>query len=199
MGSIISNSQSAFVKGRYNLDGVVILNESIMEAKKKKMGRTFFKIDFAKHMEKVDEGVFVFSLGKYTGERVVYQRFQNGEGIETRRSNVSFLFLIIAEGLNALVERAIARELLVPAKIGNDKIQLALLQYADDTIFIVDPEERNVTAMRNILLLFQFMSGLAVNFEKSSLMGVGMAEERLRGGRRCLDVEWALSPLAISA
>ncbi|XP_057791321.1 uncharacterized protein LOC131008462 [Salvia miltiorrhiza] len=157
MGSIISNNQSAFVKGRYILDGVVILNESIMEAKKKKMGRTFFKIDFAKAYDSVEwdflDALLVnFSFDSkwrkwmkgclYSASASILvngsstKDFKMERGLRQGDPMSPFCFLIIAEGLNALVERAIARELL-------------------------------------------FMSGLAVNFEKSSIMGVGMAEEKI--------------------
>ncbi|XP_057793139.1 uncharacterized protein LOC131009748 [Salvia miltiorrhiza] len=85
-----------------------------------------------------------------------------------------FLFLIVAEGLNALVERAVERQLLFPVKIGKDEVPITHLQYADDTIFILEADERNVESLKSLLLLFHFVSGLAVNFAKSSLMTVGV-------------------------
>lgn len=48
IGSIISDTQSAFIEGRQMLDSVVILNETIDEAKREGIERLFFKIDFAK-------------------------------------------------------------------------------------------------------------------------------------------------------
>lgn len=48
MEDIISDHQSAFIKGRYILDNVVILNELIEDAKKKRIPSVLFKIDFAK-------------------------------------------------------------------------------------------------------------------------------------------------------
>ncbi|XP_057790363.1 uncharacterized protein LOC131007224 [Salvia miltiorrhiza] len=53
MGSIISDNQSAFVKGRFILDGAVILNEAVVEAKKKRRSWIFFKIDFVKAFDSV--------------------------------------------------------------------------------------------------------------------------------------------------
>ncbi|XP_057803748.1 uncharacterized protein LOC131019082 [Salvia miltiorrhiza] len=43
MDSVISDNQSAFIGGRYILDGVVVLNEVIAEATKKRKGRIIFK------------------------------------------------------------------------------------------------------------------------------------------------------------
>ncbi|XP_057779790.1 uncharacterized protein LOC130998388 [Salvia miltiorrhiza] len=117
MGSIISDNQSAFVKGRFILDGVVILNEAISEAKKKRVGR-----------------------------------------------------------LNEFIERAAERQFLVPANIGKDKVPISHLQYADDTIFLLEVDDRNMESVKKLLILFQFVSGLAVNFDKSCLLTVGVDE-----------------------
>lgn len=45
-----------FLLDRLIHDGVVILNEAIEEAKKKKVARIFFKIDFAKVYDSVEWG-----------------------------------------------------------------------------------------------------------------------------------------------
>ncbi|XP_057774960.1 uncharacterized protein LOC130993941 [Salvia miltiorrhiza] len=75
-----------------------------------------------------------------------------------------------------LIERAAERQLLVPTKIGKDKVPISHLQYADDTIFLLEADDRNVESVKKLLILFQFVSGLAVNFEKSSLLTVGVDE-----------------------
>ncbi|XP_057774799.1 uncharacterized protein LOC130993778 [Salvia miltiorrhiza] len=90
-----------------------------------------------------------------------------------------FLFLIVAEGLNSLIEKATEKHLVCPARLGRDKIPISHLQYVDDTIFILDEDERNATVIKNLLLLFQFLSGLAVNFDKSSIMGISVNEEKV--------------------
>lgn len=54
LDSIISKNQSAFVGNKYILD--LVLNEAIDEAKKRKIEKIFFKIDFAKAYDSVDWG-----------------------------------------------------------------------------------------------------------------------------------------------
>lgn len=54
MDSIIGESQTAFLKGRNILDGVVILNEAIEDSKKNKKELLVFKVDFAKTYDSVD-------------------------------------------------------------------------------------------------------------------------------------------------
>lgn len=51
---VISDTQSVFLRGRHILNGVVILNEVIDEARKKKLSRVVFKVDFEKAYDSVD-------------------------------------------------------------------------------------------------------------------------------------------------
>lgn len=48
------------------------------------------------------------------------------------------------------------------------------LQFVDDTLLIGDKSWANVCVMRATLVLFEAMSGLKVNFHKSSLVGVNI-------------------------
>lgn len=54
LDGVISGNQSAFVGGRQILDSIVILNELIDEAKKKKLKRFIFKVDFANVYDTVE-------------------------------------------------------------------------------------------------------------------------------------------------
>jgi len=54
MGSVISDSQSAFVKGKQILDGIPIANEAVDEAKRLKRELLLFKVDFEKAYDSVD-------------------------------------------------------------------------------------------------------------------------------------------------
>lgn len=54
MGSVISESQCAFVENRLIHDGVVVLNEAMEEAKRKKIARIFFKINFANAYDSIE-------------------------------------------------------------------------------------------------------------------------------------------------
>lgn len=50
-------SQTAFIKGRYILDGVVVLHETLHELKRKKQKGMIFKIDFEKAYDSVKWGL----------------------------------------------------------------------------------------------------------------------------------------------
>jgi hypothetical protein len=56
VGSVISESQTAFVKDRQILDGILIANEVVDEARKSKKELLLFKVDFEKAYDSVDWG-----------------------------------------------------------------------------------------------------------------------------------------------
>jgi hypothetical protein len=56
---------------------------------------------------------------------------------------------------------------LVPHLIENG---VAILQYADDTILLIQEELTQVTHLKMILYMFEVMSGLKINFDKSEIM-----------------------------
>ncbi|KAL8514362.1 hypothetical protein ACS0TY_013467 [Phlomoides rotata] len=64
-------------------------------------------------------------------------------------------------------------------EIGCEKIRVSHLQYADDTIFTCSGKLENIYVIKDILRNFKLLSGLNVNFNKSSLMGLNMDRANL--------------------
>jgi len=54
LGFVVSDAQSAFVRGKQILDGILIANEIVDEAKRKKKELLLFKVDFEKAYDSVD-------------------------------------------------------------------------------------------------------------------------------------------------
>lgn len=200
IGNLIGVTQSAFIKGRFILDGVVVLNEAIEEAKKSKVKRIIFKADFAKAFDSIcwDYLLDVMKKMCFPIKWINWIR----ECISTAKANVlvngspsgefdlerglrqgdplsPLLFLIAAEGLSLLVDRAVNRGLLKAAEIGRNKVKLSHIQYADDTMFIVNGEKENAMAIRRLLNNFEIASGLSVNFDKSWVFGINMEREEM--------------------
>lgn len=91
-----------------------------------------------------------------------------------------FLYLLVAEGLNLLIKNAVELGLLEPFEIGKDRVPISHLQYSDDTIFIYSDKEENIKVIKRILRIFELVSGLKVNFDKSNLYGFNIEESVLR-------------------
>jgi hypothetical protein len=56
VGKVVSKTQSAFIKGRQILDGILIANEIVDDAKKSNKDLLLFKVDFEKAYDLVDWG-----------------------------------------------------------------------------------------------------------------------------------------------
>jgi len=68
------------------------------------------------------------------------------------------------------------------------------LQFADDTLILGEKSCANIRAMRAILLLFQALSGLKVNFSKSLLVGTNVAPSWLNEAAMVLNCKVGVIP-----
>ncbi|PNY17864.1 cysteine-rich receptor-like protein kinase, partial [Trifolium pratense] len=110
IGGVISESQSAFVKDRQILDGILVVNDVVDEAR-----------------------------------------------------------------LNVLMKVVVERNMFTGYSVGaQNPVSVSHLQFADDTLLIGIKSWANVRTLRAVLVLFESMSGLKVNFSKSMLVGVNI-------------------------
>jgi len=91
-----------------------------------------------------------------------------------------FLFLIAAEGFNILMQALVEAQLFKGYWVGRVReVRLTHLQFVDDTLILGEKSWLNVRSMRAVLLLFEEISGLKVNFHKSMLIGVNVNDSWL--------------------
>ncbi|CAJ2673682.1 unnamed protein product [Trifolium pratense] len=201
MGSVISESQTAFVKGRQILDGILVANEVVDEARKSKKELLLFKVDFEKAYDSVEWGYLEDVMGRM-GFPTLWRKWIK-ECVSTATASVlvngsptdefpferglrqgdplsPFLFLLAAEGLNVLMEAMVDRNMFTGYSVGNlAQVSVSHLQFADDTLLMGTKSWANVRALRAVLVLFESMSGLRVNFHKSMLVGVNIPDSWL--------------------
>lgn len=204
--TVIDICQSAFIGGRNLLDSVLVANEAIHEARKMKKPTFIMKVDFEKAYDTVDWDFLCYMLrrmnfggkwiswilgclksasvsflvnGSPTGEFVM-ESLRQGDPL------APFLFLIVAEGLSGMLRKAVGLNKFVPFKVGLDEsVEVALLQFADDTIFMGEASIQNIFAVKSILRCFELVSGLKVNFCKSKIAGI------------CVENNWLASSASI--
>ncbi|GKV22565.1 hypothetical protein SLEP1_g32427 [Rubroshorea leprosula] len=148
MADIISESQSAFVRGRQLVDSVLVLNEVVDEVKKKKQESFIFKADFEKAYDCVDWDILDWMMDRM-GFGVKWRKWIREclstarisillNGSPTSEFSVSkglrqgdllspFLFLLVGEGLCGLVKKAECEGLLKGLEIGRGGMVLSLL------------------------------------------------------------------------
>ncbi|GKV48453.1 hypothetical protein SLEP1_g55266 [Rubroshorea leprosula] len=163
LDKIIGEQQMAFIEGRQMMDGVVIANEVIDEAKRKRKKSFLFKVDFEKAYDKVSWDFIDYMLMR-TGFTVTWRNW------------IKECLQSIAEGLNGLMQSATEKNLYRGVRIGNGNLLVSHLQFADDTLFFGEASEENIQAIKSIMRTFELASGLKINFGKSQIMGVGTEE-----------------------
>jgi hypothetical protein len=62
-------------------------------------------------------------------------------------------------------------------KVGASDVVISHLQYAYDTLCIGEASINNLWTLKAILRGFEMVSGLKVNFWKSSIMGINVSQE----------------------
>jgi hypothetical protein len=70
-----------------------------------------------------------------------------------------------------------------------------MLQYADDTIFLIKDDIDSVQNLKFILGAFEQMSGLKINFHKSELMLFGKAKEKQKLYQEILTCKMGVIPI----
>lgn len=98
-------------------------------------------------------------------------------GLKQRDPLAPFLFLIVAEGLAGMVRSCVEKGFLESI---NPVVPSPILQYADDTLILCSNTRENLWCVKAVLRLFEMVSGLKVNFNKSCLVGLNISEEDLR-------------------
>nr|XP_025647281.1 uncharacterized protein LOC112742257 [Arachis hypogaea] len=83
-----------------------------------------------------------------------------------------FLFVLVVDVLHRMLGEAVRNGRISLLLVGRDHIKLSHLQFVDDTILFCPPEEETVKNYRRILCCFELMSGLSINFDKSSLIPI---------------------------
>lgn len=217
---VINWTQTAFIPGRFILDGCVILHEVIHEQKCRGDPGLIFKIDFEKAYDRVHWEFLYEVLEKKNfhskligwikkineGGKVCINIngkqgpfFKTSRGLRQEDPLSPILFNLVGDALSNILEIASAAgvlEGLVPHLIEGD---LTHLQYADDTILFTKATEQNIIVLKFLLFCFEEMSGMKINYQKSEVyvLGVDKEEESFANMLNCKVGQWPLIYLGL--
>ena len=207
--------------GRQILDVVLVANEVIEDYTRRNKEGMVFKIDFEKAYDNVRWGFLDFVLQrKNFGSKwrswikgclssVSYSviingrprgKFRGSKGLRQGDPLSPFLFMLVADGLSRLMEKATEVGFVKGCKVGKDNILISHLQFADDTIFFIDSEGPSFNNMMTLLGLFCEASGLKINMAKSILLGLGVSDQVITSRAEMVGCEvgtWPISYLGM--
>lgn len=114
------------------------------------------------------------------------KEFSPRRGLRQGDPVAPYLFLIVGEVLSKLIDRAKERGQYSGIKFPFQKDSITHFQYADDTILFVENDARSIRKLKTILLLFQVITGLSINFDKSHVYHVSNDTDKVKEGLEIL-------------
>ncbi|KAL5543130.1 hypothetical protein UlMin_010840 [Ulmus minor] len=163
----ISLTQGAFVHNRHLLDMVLVATEAVEDyRKRRKRGGGGGCISLANFSIMIN--------GKLRG------RFGATRGLRQGDPLSPFLLIIVVDILGRLMDKVVRIGEVNGFKVGREEVVVSHLQFADDTFFLLEPEQNNIKKVNIILKFFSMCSGLKINMNKSSSAGINLEEEEVR-------------------
>jgi hypothetical protein len=121
--------------------------------------------------------------------------FRNARGVRQGDPLSPILFDFMADSLAAILSRANEAghikgvvSHLIPGGVTH-------LQYADDTMVMIEPSRLGIANLKFILLCFENMSGLKINFDKSEVIVTGVATDEQKRVACALNCKLGSFPL----
>jgi len=197
---IVAPTQSAFIKGRYILESVVVAHELVHSVHQSGEPGIILKLDYEKAYDRVSWS-FLFdmleargfdpvwinwvkhiveggSLGiMVNGEESSY--FKPGKGLSQGDPLSPFLFNLVGDGLSRMlrkaVDKGIVTGLLEDFRVGG----IVALQYADDTILFSKAKDSVLENLKCILMWYEQVSGMRINFHKSEMVPINLEADEV--------------------
>jgi hypothetical protein len=198
--SLVHANQYGFIKSRSIQDCLAWAFEFIHLCKSRKKEAVILKLDFEKAFDKIEHQAILHMLQskgfgpKWIGwiknildsgtssvllNGVPGKVFQCKRGVRQGDPLSPLLFVLTADLLQSLVNQALHQGLLclpIPERAGFD---FPIVQYADDTLLILEACPSQLLTLKQILSTFASATGLKVNYDKSVMLPINITQERL--------------------
>lgn len=193
LDKLISASQSAFIPGRLISDNIIVAHEILHFLKRKNQGKDGYvalKIDISKAFDRV-EWSFLYTVMAKMGfsprwinlileciSSVKYTVLHEGDeigpilptrGLRQGDPISPYLFIIIVEGLSAMIKLAENQGNIHGVAISRSAPKITHLLFADDSYFFFKASPVEANTFKTILDIYSAASGQIINFEKSAL------------------------------
>jgi hypothetical protein len=197
---LISKNQTTFIKGRFILESVVAAHEIIHDINKNKESGVILKLDYEKVYDRVSWSFLKDMLiSRYFGRTWVSRimkvvkggslcvrindenntYFKPRKGLRQGDPLSPLLFNLVADIFTRMLVKAASNNLiagLLPQVIAGGVVSL---QYADDTLLFLEDDLDKENNLKWLLLCYEQMTGMRINFDKSDLLTIGIEEDRV--------------------
>jgi hypothetical protein len=192
---LVAKEQSAFIRGMYILESVVIAHEIVHSIHKSKDPGVILKLDYEKAYDRVNIDFLLDILetrgfgSRWIGwiRSVVVggsmsvlvngeesNTFKTGKGLRQGDPLSPLLFNLVTDVLTKMLAKATGKKL-VEGLLGQFREGGILsLQYADDTLICEMSAIRN---LKGALILFERIPEMRINFHKSELISLNLEDE----------------------
>jgi hypothetical protein len=136
------------------------------------LGKGFEPAWVHRALSQVSEGQTAISINGYIGNY-----FRNGRGVRQGDPLSPIIFDYVMEALAVIMDKARGAGPIAGVIPHLIPVGVSHLQYADDTIIMIQPNDLAVANLKYILLCFERISGLRINFHKSEVMVMGVDQE----------------------
>ncbi|WVZ92280.1 hypothetical protein U9M48_038358 [Paspalum notatum var. saurae] len=188
LDTLISKSQSAFIKGRNIHDNFQYVRGAIKHFHSSKTPMLFIKLDIAKAFDSVRweyllELMQQLGFGQKWRDLISYlwasttsrillngalgHPIQHRRGLRQGDPLSPMLFILAMDPIQRILDRATQQGLLTP--IGRDPIKIRTSLYADDAALFVRPIQQDLENLQRILDHFGAATGLKTNIQKTSI------------------------------
>jgi hypothetical protein len=198
--SLTAKECSAFVRGRYILESVVVAREVVHTIHKSKDTRVVIKLDYEKTYDKVNiefllevlrlrgfgekwirwiKSIVIGGLVSVMINGEESPTFKTGKGLRQGNPLSQLLFNLVVDVLTRMLAKAsnggLIRGLLCNFRPGG----VLALQYVDDTLLFSSCDPVSIRNLKCTLMLFERVSGMRINFLKSEIVPMNLGEEAI--------------------
>jgi hypothetical protein len=196
---VIHKNQYGFLKGKTIQDCLAWAMEFLYQCETSRQEIILLKLDFAKAFDTIDHAAMlsimkqmgfddrwiswinsIFSSGKSAVllNGVPGRQFFCKRGVRQGDPLSPLIFVLAADLLQSAINKAFHDGTLRAPFSPDYGMDFLVIQYADDSLVIMQADQDQVLVMKHILETYAQSTGLKINFHKSSMVPINLARER---------------------